>query len=146
MGALEWEFDHVHVYASDPDATVAWLTDGLGGAVVEVHEHAGYPKATIVELGGQLLQVRGSREDERFTLGGPRSFGIDHIGLAVPDVDAALAELRNRGIEPVTEFEQGFSIPVGIAFVRGPDNLWVEIEPTEWTSRGARSETTDARS
>jgi catechol 2,3-dioxygenase-like lactoylglutathione lyase family enzyme len=135
MGALQWEFDHVHVYASDPDATVAWLTDGLGAEVLAQHQHPGYPQATVLRLGGQQLQVRGAREAERFDRPGPRSFGIDHIALAVPDVDAALAELRSRGIEPVTEFEQGFSIPPGIAFLRGPDDLWVEIEPTAWTTR-----------
>jgi catechol 2,3-dioxygenase-like lactoylglutathione lyase family enzyme len=132
MGALDWEFTHVHVYASDPEVTVTWLTDGVGGEVVSEREHPGYPKATIVRLGGQVVQVRGKREAERFAAAGPRSFGIDHIGLAVPDVEAALAELRTRGVEPVTEFDSGFSIPPGIAFLRGPDNLWVEIVPTAW--------------
>ena len=132
MGALDWEFTHVHVYASDPEATVAWLTDGVGGEVASVREHPGYPKATIVRLGGQVVQVRGHKDAERFEPAGSRSYGIDHIGLAVPDLEAALAELRARGIEPVTEFEQGFSIPAGIAFLRGPDNLWIEIVPTAW--------------
>jgi catechol 2,3-dioxygenase-like lactoylglutathione lyase family enzyme len=132
MGALDWQFTHVHVYASDPNATVAWLTDGVGGEVVSEHQHPGYPKATIVRLGGQVVQVRGRRDTEQFAPAGPRSFGIDHIGLAVPDVDAALAELRERGVEPVTEFDSGFSIPEGIAFLRGPDDLWIEIVPTAW--------------
>jgi hypothetical protein len=132
MGALDWEFTHVHVYASDPEVTVAWLTDGVGGEVVSAHQRPGYPKATSVRLGGQVVQVRGARDTECFADAGPRSYGIDHIGLAVPDVDTALAELHARGVDPVTEFEQGFSIPPGIAFLRGPDDLWVEIVPTAW--------------
>ena len=79
--------------------------------------------------------MRGARGTERFDPSGPRAFGIDHIGLAVPDLDAALAELRTRGIEPVTQFDQGFSVPDGIAFLRGPDALWVEITPTAWAPR-----------
>ena len=133
MGALDWDFTHVHVYASDPEATVAWLTDGVGGEVVSERQHPGYPKATNIRLGGQIVQVRGQRDAERFEAAGPRSFGIDHIGLCVPDIDAALAELRARGVEPVTDFEQGFSIPDGIAFLRGPDDLWIEIVPTAWS-------------
>jgi catechol 2,3-dioxygenase-like lactoylglutathione lyase family enzyme len=139
MGTPEWQFTHVHVYASEPEVTVAWLTDGLGGEVVSETQHAGYPKAWIVELGGQLVQVRGRRDAETFASAGPRSFGIDHIGLAVADLEAALAQLQARGVEPVTEFEGGFSIPAGIAFLRGPDELWVEITPTAWAPGADRS-------
>jgi catechol 2,3-dioxygenase-like lactoylglutathione lyase family enzyme len=122
----------VHVYASDPDATVAWLTDGLGGEVVGRVQHDGYPMRTEVLIGGQLVQVRGRRETEHFADAGPRSYGIDHIGLGVTDVDAALEELRARGIEPVTTFDNGFVVPPGVAFLRGPDELWVELALTKW--------------
>jgi catechol 2,3-dioxygenase-like lactoylglutathione lyase family enzyme len=129
MGALEWRFEHVHVYASDPDATVAWLT-GLGGAVAAVYNHPGYPTAYDIEIGGQTLQVRGQRGNERFDPAGTaRRFGIDHICLVADDMDAALEQLAANGITPETTFENGFSIPPGIAFLRGPDNLWVEIAP-----------------
>ena len=61
-----------------------------------------------------------------------RAFGIDHFGLVVDDVDATLATLRWRGIEPETDFANGYEVPDGVAFVRGPDDLWVEIAPAIW--------------
>ena len=127
IGTSDWRFNHVHVYASDPQATVAWLTDGLGGEVVHEARHADYPTMYHVRVGGQLVFVRGRRPAEQFLPAGPRSFGLDHFGLVVDNLDVALELLRARGVEPVTDFDNGFSVPPGVAFVRGPDNLWVEI-------------------
>jgi catechol 2,3-dioxygenase-like lactoylglutathione lyase family enzyme len=131
MQALSYVFTHVHVYASNPEATVKWLTDGLGGEVVRRRQQGDYPVTTQVSLGGQIIQVRGRRESERFVPAGDRSFGWDHIGLSVIDLDATLAALRDRGITPVTTFDNGFRVPEGIAFLRGPDGIWVEIASSE---------------
>ena len=132
MATIDCVFTHVHVYASDPEATVSWLTDGLGGDVVDRRQHGDYPVATRIRIGGLIVGVRGSREHERFTPAGPRMFGFDHIGLSVEDLGATLAALRDRGIEPETTFENGFRVPDGVAFIRGPDALWVEITTLEY--------------
>jgi catechol 2,3-dioxygenase-like lactoylglutathione lyase family enzyme len=130
---LDIEFNHVHVYASDPDRTVTWLTDGLGGEIVRRVTHPGYPEAIAIVLGSRLLvQVRGRRDNEQFASGGPRRYGLDHVGVTVANLDATLEALRERGIEPVTTFEQGFSVPPGVAFLQGPDGLWVEITSSEY--------------
>jgi catechol 2,3-dioxygenase-like lactoylglutathione lyase family enzyme len=132
MTAIGWRATHVHIYASDPDETVRWLTDGLGGELISTRTYAGRPTMTNVLLGGQLVQVRGSTDAERFVAQEQRAFGWDHIGLVVPDVDAAVAELASRGIEPVTEFGSGFECPDGVVFLRGPDGIWVEVAPSKW--------------
>ena len=53
-------------------------------------------------------------------------YGLDHIGLRVDDIDAAVAELKRRGADiikgPVT-IRPG----VRIAFVQGPDNVRIEL-------------------
>jgi catechol 2,3-dioxygenase-like lactoylglutathione lyase family enzyme len=120
------------VYASDPDATVAWLT-ALGGEVVAEHRYDGFPTMFDVALGGQIVQIRGERTTEHFSpADGRRSFGIDHLGLVVTDLDRALEALRARGIVAETDFANGYTVPDGVAFVRGPDDLWVEIAPAAW--------------
>jgi catechol 2,3-dioxygenase-like lactoylglutathione lyase family enzyme len=132
MAELDWRFTHVHVYASDPDATVAWLT-ALGGDVVAAHRYDGFPTMFDVALGGQIVQVRGERDIEHFSpADGARSFGIDHLGLVATDLDATLEALRARGIEAETEFTNGYTVPDGVAFLRGPDDLWVEVAPAAW--------------
>ena len=52
--------------------------------------------------------------------------GLDHFGLRVDDMDAAVAELKRRGahfsVEPRT-IRPG----VRIAFVQAPDNVRIEL-------------------
>ena len=53
--------------------------------------------------------------------------GLDHLGVAVDDVEAAVARLAERGAEVVMA-----PVPAGvggrmIAFVRGPENVRIEI-------------------
>jgi lactoylglutathione lyase len=51
---------------------------------------------------------------------------LEHIGLTVPDIDAAVAELKAKGVrftlDPTT-VRPG----VRIAFLRGPENVSIEL-------------------
>ena len=58
-----------------------------------------------------------------------KHFGTDHFGLSVNNLDGTIEELRSRGVfievEP-WEFRPG----VRIAFVRGPDDVRIELVET----------------
>ena len=71
----------------------------------------GYPVTTEVRIGGQTVLVRGRRKNEQFAVPKGRSFGIDHFGLSVPDLESALETLRTRGIKAETSFNNGFTVP-----------------------------------
>ena len=52
--------------------------------------------------------------------------GLDHFGLKVDNLDAAYAELKRRGAEFAVE-PRTIRPGVKIAFVRGPDNVRIEL-------------------
>jgi lactoylglutathione lyase len=53
-------------------------------------------------------------------------YGLEHIGLTVDDIDAAVEELRAKGAEivvgPVTR-----NPGLRLAFVRGPEGIMIEL-------------------
>jgi len=57
---------------------------------------------------------------------GVRHFGTDHFGLRVADVDATVAELRRRGVTIDVE-PWDFTPTLRIAFVKGPDDIRIEL-------------------
>ena len=52
--------------------------------------------------------------------------GLDHFGLRVDNLDAAYAELKRRGADFAVE-PKIIRPGVKIAFVRGPDNVRIEL-------------------
>jgi len=126
---LDCRFDHIHVFCSDLDATERWFLEGLGAALVERRQSRGI-RLSVLALGGAQILLRGVREGESLAPAGGRRFGTDHFGLRVPDVDAAIAELRHRGV--TIEVEPWDITPTTrIAFVKGPDDVRIELIQTE---------------
>jgi lactoylglutathione lyase len=124
-GVFECVFDHIHFLCSDVQATERWFVDCLGAEFLGRREARG-STTTDLRLGGAMLLLRGARQNETMGEAGPARFGTDHLGLLVPDVDAAVLHLRQRGVEI---FEEPAQVNPGlrIAYVRGPDQIRIEL-------------------
>lgn len=113
-----YRFDHMHLYTKDPDATASWYETMLGAEVVRSNP-GGKPRVDL-KLGGAnifLLQVDSVNTGMN---------SLDHFGLLVDDVDAAIADLKAKGVE-VTMEPNTIRPGTRISFIRSPEGVRIEI-------------------
>jgi lactoylglutathione lyase len=122
---LEYRFNHLHVFCSDYEATERWFVEGIGAELLERREARGVPQSEL-RLGGAHILIRGARKGENLASADVRQFGTDHFGLQVENIDAAVAELRRRGVTIEVE-PWNVSPDLRIAFIKGPDNVRIEL-------------------
>lgn len=134
----------------NPDSSVAFYRDVLGMTLLDRYDFEamrftlyfmGYERtadiptdpverARWVFTRPALLELThnwGTENDPAFSYHNgntdPRGFG--HIGISVPDVDAACASFDALGIEFVKRPQDGSM--KGLAFIKDPDGYWIEI-------------------
>jgi catechol 2,3-dioxygenase-like lactoylglutathione lyase family enzyme len=125
------QFDHVHLRASDPDATAIFFETLFGAEVTR----GIYPRGTLYPgqmrvtlwVGGQKILIAPTHPHDPMTPAPPFPYyGLEHIGFTVADLDATIGELRAKGadiaIGPLTRDAGTY-----LAFVRGPDGIMVEL-------------------
>lgn len=113
-------FDHIHLRSPDPEATAAFYERVFG---VELRRS---PQRIDFVLGGQAIFVSPITEPTTGDAPSAPYRGLEHIGLAVKDIDGVVAELKGKGVaftmEPTT-IRPG----VRIAFLRAPENVSIEL-------------------
>src|ERR1700709_438976 len=127
----EYRYDHAHLRASDPEATARFFEKMFGAEIIRgIYPlgtlYPGQPRLSMV-VGGQKLLIAPSHPDDPTAAAPPFPYyGLEHIGLTVDNVDAAVEELRALGadiaIGPLTR-----SPGLRLAFIRGPDGVVVGL-------------------
>jgi catechol 2,3-dioxygenase-like lactoylglutathione lyase family enzyme len=114
----QYRFDHIHLYTPNPETTASWYEE-MFGAEVKRATVDGKPRVTM-NVGGTsvlLLQVPTLPTGQN---------SLDHFGLLVDDVDAAIADLRAKGVEVVME-PNDIRPGTRISFVRSPEGVRIEV-------------------
>ena len=127
----EYQFDHIHLRAHDPDAMGTYFEKMFNAQV----KRDIYPPGTLypgqmrvmMKVGGQTVLVAPKHPTDPMTDAPPFPYyGLEHFGFTVPNLDDAVADLRSKGAEiavgPVTR-----SKGLYLAFVRGPEGIMIEL-------------------
>jgi catechol 2,3-dioxygenase-like lactoylglutathione lyase family enzyme len=114
-------FHHVHLASTDPAKTLAWYNSTFGGKVTKMKD-----RLDAVLYGTVWLLVAPSKEP----LAATQKRSVDHIGFSFPNLDAAAAEIKGKGVAFETE-PRPLTPPspsaVKISFITGPDNVRIEV-------------------
>lgn len=122
----EFRYDHVHLRSPDPDATASYYRRMFGAEVIESVMSNGIER-TDMRLGGVDVFIAKVPDAAALADKPEGGFvGLDHIGLRVNGIDAVCEELRGKGAEFTVE-PRTIRPGVRIAFVRGPQNVLIEI-------------------
>jgi lactoylglutathione lyase len=120
-----YHFDHVHIVSEDPKNIADYFRTAFDAKVVETVQD-GKPRIDVDLNGLNIFIFRTAPEDNLPGCSPGRYRGLDHFGLWVDDLDGACAELKRRGVQ--FTMEPNVVRPgLKIAFVRGPENIRIEI-------------------
>ena len=122
---MVFSLDHVHFYCGDIEKTVAYFRDVFGAKELSREKR---PSAMFIRMdiqGTPLALISVPPENDPFETGKGKR-GLDHIGLKVKDLRAALEQMKAKGVRISQELTV---LPSGLkmAFVEGPDGIRVEL-------------------
>jgi catechol 2,3-dioxygenase-like lactoylglutathione lyase family enzyme len=128
---MMFQFHHIHLRSPEPEATGEFYRKMFGAEVTLSTYPAGSPYAgkpkVAMTLGGQRVLIHPAHPSQP-TGAAPQApnFGLEHIGLTVAALDAAVAELERKGAD---FWRKPANTATGNrnAFVRGPQGVLVEV-------------------
>ena len=121
----KFNWEHVHLRSTDPEATAVWYQDKLGADVIRTPQADGSNRIDL-NLGGQKVFIAKAMPGKAAEAPTSPYLGLDHFGLTVADIKTAVTELKAKGVtftmEP-TQIRPGTQI----AFLTAPEGVSIEI-------------------
>ncbi|MBW2480072.1 MAG: VOC family protein [Deltaproteobacteria bacterium] len=122
---MSYRFHHVHIVCKDLEKMVRFFTDVLEASLIDKRKF-GTADGASLDLNGTTINLRVAREDEEMLGDASQStYGYNHIGLEVEDIERAHKDLTERGF---SFFMPPTDIPdLKIAFFKGPEDITIEL-------------------
>ena len=120
-----FKYDHVHLRSPDPEETARYYEKMFGAEIIRSVQSDGRGRIDL-NLGGLTVFIAKADPDKVGAPPEPPFQGLEHLGLAVHPIDEAVADLRRKGAE-VTREPTTIRPGVRIAFIRGPQNVHIEL-------------------
>jgi catechol 2,3-dioxygenase-like lactoylglutathione lyase family enzyme len=125
---MSYRFHHIHIICRDLEKMITFFTETMQARLIG-RQRFGTAEGASLDLTGVTINLRVSREDEHMEGNASlASYGFDHIGVAVDDVDSTYRELTSQGFSFVVPPRD---IPgLRIAFFKGPEDITIELVQT----------------
>lgn len=121
-----YTYDHIHLRTKNPQATIEYYQKMFDATPVSYVQSNGKPRVDL-DLNGLTIFIAEVPADAALPTAPSEPYiGLDHLGLRVENVDAAIAELKRRGAQ-VTVEPKTIRPGVRIAFIQGPDDVRIEL-------------------
>mgnify|MGYP001208295411 CR=1 FL=1 len=125
---MAYEFDHVHIKASDPGAAAEWYSRAFNFKIVSDAVRIWGDRFIRCETpDGSIINISGARNDEHMgNSDATAHWGLEHFGLKVDDIDMEIGRLANLGAQII---EGPVDVPNGprIAFIKAPGGTRIEL-------------------
>jgi catechol 2,3-dioxygenase-like lactoylglutathione lyase family enzyme len=122
---IKFNWEHIHLRSPDPEATAEWYRDKLGAEIIKLQQPDGSTRIDL-NLAGQRIFIAKAQPGKAADAPSSPYLGLDHFGLTVGDIKAAVAALKAKGVHftmDVTNNRPG----VQIAFLTAPENVSIEL-------------------
>jgi catechol 2,3-dioxygenase-like lactoylglutathione lyase family enzyme len=122
---MAYRFHHVHIICKDLEKMITFFTEALGATLV-TRQKFGTANGASLDLQGTTVNLRVSREDEHMVGDASQSsYGYDHIGLEVEDIETAFKDLTQQGFSFLVPPKEISNLK--IAFFKGPEDITIEL-------------------
>ena len=122
-----YSYDHAHIISPDPEAAAAFFVDKFGATIKNTGTAPDGTTMVATDLAGTNIFFKGRAEKPSVDAPPPgSSYGLEHLGIVTDDLDAAVAELKAKGVtfvQEITNFRPG----IRISFLLGPDDTLIEL-------------------
>ena len=109
-------FHHIHLRVPDPESSLKWYVDTFGGDRAKLKG-----RIDAVRYSNPNVWLLAQKGDDA---GPSQGHAIDHLGWAVANVDAKVADLAAKGTKPT---EPRAVRHLRVAFVEGPGGVRIEM-------------------
>ena len=117
-----YSYDHIHLRSRDPMATAQYYQKMFDAKIVESIQSDGQPRIDLDINGLTVFLARVPADAKIGEAPVDPHLGLDHFGLRVDNLDAAYAELKQRGADFAVEPR---TIRPGVKIAEAANVLWI---------------------
>ena len=121
-----YTYDHIHIRSQDPMATAQWYEKMFGAKIIESTQPDGSPRVDLDINGLTVFIMRVATDAPAPGADTEVSLGLDHFGLRVENMDAAVAEVTEKGAEFTME-PRKLRPGLIITYIVAPENVRIEL-------------------